>query len=303
MLSHGYLSRLVMLLSWVRESKVKNMQDYRVLSRCNRDESYILEKMSSDLQLLRITHGPALELTERGLRVVSKMPDNAACFRDLIAMYIRFERPGWAYRIPAGRQEAYAMMNKDLRFCFRAAGLMQEEISDDVLTWWDEMSQELRGNQSERRVEIGRVGERLTIQYEYSRVGRQPIWKSVESNLVGYDVLSIAEAEDETPRLIEVKSSKAGIDWASMKITSNERETACISADRYFFYLWLLGERPRLAILTQGNVKPHIAENQGSGTWEVVEVPFRAFATSFVDVNIKLERPRMEICRCYGSVV
>ena len=179
------------------------------------------------------------------------------------------------------------MMNKDLRFCFKAAGLMEDVISPEILAWWDEMSQELRGKQNEKRLETGRKGEQLTLQYEYKRVGERPVWKSVESNFAGYDILSVFSVEDRTPRLIEVKTSSATIGYSSMKITAKEWETACALPDRYFFYLWLLDKKPKLAILTQSDVRPHVAENQGRGVWEKVEIPFSIFASAFCDVNME----------------
>ena len=286
MLTHGYLSRLLMLLAWVGDGKIRNMRDFRALSHCNQEESFTIEKFCSDFQIIRTAHGPSLELTESGRLLVSMMPDHAACFRKIIAMYIRAERPGWAYRISAGRAEAYAMMNKDLKFCFRAAGLMDGDISDEVLSWWDEMAQELRGMQDDRHLEVGRRGERLTLQYELDRVKQRPVWKSVESNFVGYDILSVAGVEDSTPRLIEVKSSSARIEDASMKISAHEWDTACMMPDRYCFYLWSLTDATRLAVLSYDDVEPHIAENRGAGCWESIDVAFSLFKSRFVDVSL-----------------
>ena len=109
----------------------------------------------------------------------------------------------------------------------------------------------------------------------------------VPPSLNGYDILSVFSVEDRTPRLIEVKTSSATIGYSSMKITAKEWETACAFPDRYFFYLWMLDKKPKLAILSQSDVRPHVAENHGRGVWEAVEVPFSTFASAFCDVNME----------------
>ena len=49
--------------------------------------------------------------------------------------------------------------------------------------------------------DVGRKGERLTLQYEELRTNVKPDWRSIETNLSGYDVLSQRSKTDNTPLL------------------------------------------------------------------------------------------------------
>ena len=122
------------------------------------------------------------------------------------------------------------------------------------------------------------------MRYEQERVGRRPIWKSIESNLSGYDLLSLVTQEDSSTLQIEVKASEQPVDSTSMHITRTEWEVAS-TGGRYVFHLWSMTEGgKRLAVVTPADVAGHVPTNSGFGRWESVEIPFRAFEDSFQEV-------------------
>ena len=54
------------------------------------------------------------------------------------------------------------------------------------------------------------------------------------------------------------------------------------SALHHAFHLWtLIGDAPRLAVLSVEDVAPHLPADGGSGAWQTVRVPFRAFEPAF----------------------
>ena len=55
---------------------------------------------------------------------------------------------------------------------------------------------------------LGRKGEKLTLRYEKHRTLREPFWQSLDSNRVGYDIISVLNPGADTPLYIEVKSSE-----------------------------------------------------------------------------------------------
>ena len=97
--------------------------------------------------------------------------------------------------------------------------------------------------------EIGREGERLTLEHEKVRTGHQPKWVSIDDNADGYDVLSVVEMSDPRPLSIEVKTSTMGVS-GSFHLTRNEWETSD-EAECHLFHLWTLvrDTRPMLAIV------------------------------------------------------
>lgn len=65
----------------------------------------------------------------------------------------------------------------------------------------------------------------------------------------------------------------------SMHITRNEWERA-MEVENHRFHLWSLkdGEAAKLATLVPEQLAMHVPINTGSGQWESVEIPFKAFA-------------------------
>lgn len=93
-----------------------------------------------------------------------------------------------------------------------------------------------RGERGVRLNTTCREGERLTIEYETKRTGREPKWISVESNMDGYDVLSVISPMDKQLLSIEVTASKSGLK-EYFHLTPNEWMLA-LKTNRHLFHLW-----------------------------------------------------------------
>jgi hypothetical protein len=76
--------------------------------------------------------------------------------------------------------------------------------------------------------EIGRSGEKMSFDHEWKRTGLKPIWQAVESNLAGFDILSVTDSINNAKLQIEVKATTSEINYAKVHITRNEWETAII---------------------------------------------------------------------------
>jgi hypothetical protein len=180
-------------------------------------------------------------------------------------------------------------MPSDAKQCFTEAGLAVNPPTDEVIAWWDDLAAAARGRLADYLAKVGRDGERCSIGYEQERVGRRPFWKSIESNLSGYDLLSLVTRQDHSTLQIEVKASEQAVDSASTHITRTEWEVAS-TGGRYVFHLWSMTENgKRLAILTPTDVAAHVPTDSGVGQWESVEIPFRAFEDSFQIVTLQTQ--------------
>lgn len=204
--------------------------------------------------------------------------------RIILSDYICYITPAWARRIPYGRQEAFIFMTKDEQACFYEAGLMDENPGEAVVGWWDQISSFLRRAEENRKTEVGRKGEQLTILYEQLRTGRQPQWISLDSNLSGYDVISQQTKENSSTLLIEVKSSEKSIATADFFVSINEWHTAS-NTENYRFYLWCFyGGKKQLAVITPQQLLHYIPTNNKSGEWQTVRIPFVSFSEAFKDI-------------------
>lgn len=202
--------------------------------------------------------------------------------------YIYICKPIWINRIPYGRKEAYYFMSPDEKRCFEDAGLMETNPQSVIIDWWDAIAEHVRSVRNLRLDKTGRVGERLTINYEKKRTGKAPNWVSFESNLAGYDIISCKDADSPDEQLlIEVKSSEQLMRGATMIISRHEWEVAKSQHKNstYCFYLWIVGKQRMFASVSVCDIEPHIPKESGLGTWQNVEIPFKVFEKLFVPME------------------
>ena len=223
-------------------------------------------------------------ISEKGNEILNNQTDQQASLRKMIFDYACCYKPIWGYRIPYGRKEASLMMSKDESSCFFEAGLLSGVPDQKIISWWDELAAEFRMQSEERKNSIGRTGELLSIAYEEHRTGMKPRWISIDSNLAGYDIISQISDTEDSPLLIEVKSSEQSINNACFYISSNEWNTAVSSAN-YRFYLWLINTQKKLAIISPQMIEKYIPVNSDVGEWISAKIPFNVFESEFQLIN------------------
>lgn len=277
-LSVGQLHSAKQLLDWVGRNQLSK-SDMNLFPRVLVCPAGDILNLSTRCGWIEVDLDGVLKLSARGL-TLQKANDYRLRLREQMQDIISREQPSWSKLFPKGRSETAKFVSADVRQCLEEAGLLTTPATDDIVTWWDEMSGLVRGIKTSVLAQIGREGERLSLKHEESRTGNVPTWQSIESNLSGYDVLSCLSDTDETPLQIEVKATENSLDYAQFHLTCNEWETASL-ARNYRFHLWLLGASPRLASVTVEQMETHIPVNTGAGTWESVEIPFRVFKEFF----------------------
>ena len=228
---------------------------------------------------------------------------DSALWRLILYRYITICQPAWARRIPFGRKEAFLFMNEEEQRCFVEAGLI-DSYDQETVAWWDKLAEAERIKKEAKLDDIGRIGERLTIQYEEIRTGFKPDWRSIESNLAGFDILSRRSVDNTEKVLIEVKSSQQSVDNACLIITRHEWDTARLKNNlrRYLFYLWDLSTSDRkLAVISAEEMSNHMPIDGESGIWESVRVPYKVFSSCFKPVSISTSSMLSDIHDAYQS--
>lgn len=203
--------------------------------------------------------------------------------RQALLDYIDIEHPSWIQNASFGRSRVLAFAGSQIAQVFAEAGLA-DGTTDEVVAFWDLLSARARGQRNERLNQIGRKGEKLTLDYEHVRTGRIPTWIAIEQNSDGYDVLSIVDREDPRKLTIEVKTSTLGL-AGQFFLTRNEWDRA-IENDCHLFHLWdvSITNAPRLAVVSVNAMGGHIPLDQGCGAWDVVEVPYVYFKDMFAQI-------------------
>ncbi len=203
--------------------------------------------------------------TERHLRL-----------RHQLQSAIENTRPPWAAIMVKGRCEAEATLPPAIKQCFKEAKLF-DCPPEEIVDWWDVLAGIMREQSGKEKLEIGRRGEKLTLNFEESRTGQPAKWVAVESNHAGYDVLSVHGPDNNDRLRIEVKASTRRFKDASLHITRHEWETAQISHLEYTFHFWLLDqESPVLHVISRDTIASHIPANCGKGRWTGTEIPLGA---------------------------
>lgn len=200
--------------------------------------------------------------------------------RFLLTDYFLLRQDPWLQLARRGRIHVLLQAPPEIAQLLHEAELAEGE-HDEVVRFWDEIADRVRGDKDRNRTEVGRTGERLSIVYETKRTGKKPRWVALDSDEFGYDLLSMASASDTAPMKVECKCSERPLREATLYLTRNEWETADKS-ERYSFHLWnTASHQPKLAVIGVEDMRPHVPENRRSGSWETAQVPFIAFEQMF----------------------
>lgn len=216
--------------------------------------------------------------TTRG-HVVRMLPLTESRLRRAILDVVETTDPPWVQNARFGRRRFLQYAPAEIAQLCSEAGLVSGS-HPDVVAFWDTLAARARGLHDVQLNEIGREGERLTLEFEQARTGSTPRWIALDSNEDGYDVLSQMGADDARRLCIEVKTSSQGIRGA-FYLTRNEWETAQ-SVMHYQMHLWdVSGHSPQLAIISLDVVSAHLPRDCGEGSWDIARVPFAAFKGEF----------------------
>lgn len=234
-----------------------------------------------DIRWLTVCEDGFLEPTIRGERALSA-PNNRAKLRVLVLDHIDASEPPWLQLASSGRREVLMLAPKELRQIFVEAGLAHDDDGETV-AFWDALASRARGARDEALTEIGRTGERLTLEYEKRRTGVEPKWIALDSNSDGYDILSRRALGDSRRHVIEVKTTTQGLS-GYFYVSRNEWDVA-EGALSHAFHLWdVSGNAPRLAVLTPEQVKLNAPTDSGLGVWQTVRIPYSAYGDAFEPV-------------------
>jgi hypothetical protein len=213
-----------------------------------------------------------------GLETFTPLPNRQATIRSIVQRLTMLARPMWAVAAPFGRERCKAVMPDDAQQLLSYAGLFEMPPSQEVVEWWDQLAASFRTRNDEGMNAAGREGERLTLEHERRKLAQigiadhEPVWVAIEDNTLGYDVLSWQR--DKTGAIaempIEVKAHSPL--HPRVLVTRNEWKAALRFRDRYTFHVWDL-KHLSLAEYRPEAIQPHIPEDWGSGSWQVVSIP------------------------------
>ena len=278
------LSPGILVSSHIVLKKMQEHESYDVMTQCSRSRSIDGTKSVDVVDTIRACEwiymsDGIIRLAPRGVQIANSF--DSITKRLMIGDYISKSAESWISLLPRGRKECVQYLPPDVHACLKGAGLLVTPVPDDVVLWWDQQSQSIRKEQELSTLETGRIGEKLTLEYERERTGTEPVWKSIESNLAGYDVLSIVERNNTARLPIEVKTSEKSITVAVAYITRCEWDVAVESVNHEFHFWHIAGGQRKLAVLNVADLRQHIPLDEGEGMWQNATIPFEVFSDRF----------------------
>jgi len=284
-LSPGVAARCFDVLRIAHENPLPFERLRHEMPRDSRYDNDGLLKLAQDLGWIRVNDAGLAVLAPAGGRLLALDAIGPARLRRALLDYVEAVKPAWTKLALDGRTRTLRFAPPGLAQLMSEAYLA-EGFDDEVVEFWDRLAAIARGQTDIRLSEIGRQGERLTLEYERRRTGAEPIWRSIESNADGYDVLSVVSREDLGQKQIEVKTSTSGMS-GSMHLTRNEWDMTETMA-HHEFHLWNIQsvDAPKLAVIPRASMAEHVPDDKGRGVWKEVEIPFAEFAGLFASVNL-----------------
>lgn len=284
-LSPGVAARCFDVLRIAHENPLPFERLRHEMPRDSRYDNDGLLKLSQDLGWIRVNDAGLAVLAPAGARLLALDAIGPARLRRALLDYVEAERPPWTKFALDGRSRTLGFAPVGLAQLMSEAYLA-EGYDDEVVEFWDRLAAIARGQTDIHLSEIGRRGERLTLAYEKRRTGVDPVWRSIESNADGYDVLSVVSREDLGQKQIEVKTSTSGMS-GSLHLTRNEWDMTETMV-HHEFHLWNIqsANAPKLAVVPRASMAEHVPDDKGRGTWKEVEIPFAEFAEHFAGVNL-----------------
>lgn len=282
MFSVGVLYSCQTLLEIVQRGELDLANFQRGFRRIEVADGKAVLALAQQCQWIRVSQDGAIRLTERGEALLA-FDISQLCLREQLLDVLSVAPPPWARTMIQGRFEALKVMPDDAAQCFRDCDLTAG-ADEDTVAWWDQASQSVRSERSKLNHAIGRKAEKLSLMYERSRTGKDPLWQAIETNVAGYDVLSVVTAGFPERLKIEVKGSRMGRKQASFFVTRNEWRTA-MKSKAYEFHLWLVHDVPSLFVVSAKELESHVPEDRRSGRWETSQFFFKDFTDYVVEIK------------------
>ena len=234
----------------------------------------LIEKVEAD--------GPSLDLEAAAYlsTLVDKdcPTDGVAYYQECIKTVLIKHQPIWSQAMRSGRKRFVGTLDLDDRDIFRAAGLMLDPPTSEIVRWWDSVVGHSRLQTDIEKMAQARQAELLSIEREREKLAelgieKEPEWMGLDDNFVGYDVLSYRPGPHGlVNRLIEVKSTMASP--LRFSVTENEWKHADAAGSAYVFHVWDMNQAPPiLYVRTVEQIVPHIPTNNKKGNWISALIP------------------------------
>ena len=179
-----------------------------------------------------------LNLTDRGEEIIFKQsPDY---LRDLLKDYFIISKPN-SLRFAKTGHFSYFPLN--IYNILSKAKLVNGDFEN--ILWWDEVCIDYYDINKKDKLQTGREGERLILEYETKKNKKSPFEVLYKGHIpeVGYDIESSMNISSNFKKIfIEVKATKSSLKNMNFQLSVNQWQTMMCNKDSYFIYALSLKE-------------------------------------------------------------
>lgn len=218
-------------------------------------------------------------------------PENINYKQFIVLQYIKKNLPPWSRRFIRGINYIKELKSIEPKIyqCLGELGIFEKHLSDKAINFMYEVKTLLYAKKDERsNIELGKIGENLSYNYEYKKTGIRPCFESLKNETSGYDLESYYP--EESVKRIEVKTStynRAFITWNEWKVAKK----TIANNECYEFHFWQKkDELWKLAILKPQDLSFMGDSHNDGHHWDKYVILFDAFKNSFKEVDLNFNR-------------
>lgn len=216
------------------------------------------------LQLIELCGGPMFAPSNR-------TPEG---HRAIITQLVATETPGWRLAAARGKKWCRDAMDMKTDQAIAWAGLWGTD--DAALDWWLQLASFVRGLSETARIAVGRIGERLSFEYEQARLAAlgapcEPIWRSLDDDTLGYDIESWTYSPGSTPIPFRIEVKAYSGSERRFYLSRGEWRTALRFRPQYAVDVWDITSKT-LTRFEVDEVKKAIPADVPPSEWQKLSV-------------------------------
>ena len=178
----------------------------------------------------------------------------------------------WKQFSHRGRKWVLEKLSPNELQSFKAAGLTEVQMRDQIREWWDCLTTNIKTDSLDFAF---REWEKRSFELEQKRLASEgcPMpcqWVALEDNFIGYDILTYQKTMNGWQKhYVEVKSSETGI--FRFHLSYREARIAIRFPSNYSLHFWDT-KSETLSVLSGSDLLAHLPVDQGQGKWQEVLV-------------------------------
>ena len=168
-------------------------EDIRIVKSDNEEEKFDHGTYNYNLLLDDLTSLEICKNINEEYFLTFSNPKHINCKQFIVLQFIKINLPLWSRRFKRGLNYIKELESIDsiVFQCLGELGIFKEKLSDESINFIHEVKKILYGEKDDgNNLDLGKLGEKLSYEYEYMQTGIMPSYESLKNETSGYDIES-----------------------------------------------------------------------------------------------------------------